>query len=146
MANDNLSSIETVLPPFEVKTNPIQGEIITIKPVTMRHFKDLIKVTAPIFDGVKELKLNDPKGFDNQKLQEFIEANFDNLVEATALMSGKTKDFILDCNMEEISDLFLKCILVNVDFFTKRLLPSLSVQVQNVTKVIRSLGMTTSKL
>lgn len=138
-------TIEGLLPPFGMKTNPIQGEVIEIKPVTMRHFKDLVIVSAPIMEDIKGLNLNNPKNIDKSKLYDFLENNSEAIIKAVSLMSGKSEDFVKDCNMEEMTELLIKCITVNIDFFIKRLMPSLSQQTAEVVKVIRLLGTTTSK-
>lgn len=145
MEISNKDSIESLLPPFSIKTNPIQGEVIEIKPVIMRNFKDLILVCAPIMEDIKGLNLNKPDTSSKEKLYDFLENHTDNIIKAVALMSGKSEQFVEDCNMEEMTDLLIKCITVNIDFFIKRLTPTLSQQTAEVVKVIRLLGTTTSK-
>lgn len=141
----HIDSLEAVTGSVSVKTIPIQGEVLTISPVKFKNIPSLIRVASPIMEEVKTLKLNNltasNAGSDTaMKVGVFLENYQQELTSALALMSGKSEDWVGECDANEITDLFLKCISVNIDFFTRRWLPTMSEHLNTVKQLTALVG------
>lgn len=132
---------------ISLKTKPIQGEVITINPVVFRNIPQLIQVVSPLMADIKDFKLNTVKGDGLppelvDKLQTFLVEKQDSVALALGLMARKDPEWILECNADEVTDLFVKCVAVNIDFFIKKLLPSYAQHLPLLQKVFSLVGST----
>lgn len=132
---------------ISLKTKPIQGEVLTINPVVFRNIPQLILTVSPLMDDIKEFKLNTVQGNGLppeliDKLQTFLVEKQDAVALALALMARKDPEWVLECNADEVTDLFVKCVAVNIDFFIKRLLPSYAQHLPLLQKVFGLVGST----
>lgn len=132
---------------ISLKTKPIQGEVVTINPVVFRNIPKLIQVVSPLMDDIKEFKLNTVKGNVMppeliDKLQTFLVEKQDDVALALGLMARKDPEWVLECNADEVTDLFVKCVAVNIDFFIKKLLPSYAQHLPLLQKAFSLVGST----
>lgn len=148
-ANPNNSHKDTLeaLTGIELSTNPIQGEVVHIKPVVFRNIPQLIKVVSAMMDDIKGFELN--KLSDGalppelvSKLEVFLVERQDEVALALSLMARKEPEWVLECNAGEVTELFVKCVAVNMDFFIKKLLPSYVQHLPLLQKVFSLVGST----
>lgn len=130
------NELDILLPESDVTIN---GEKIDIKPFPFAELPKVIKVLSKMGMAIYELITNDDLQFnENNNLiinQAFIESvgtvvenHFPEVMELTAIYTGKTVDFYKDnaINGEDGLLLIIGIIERNYDFFTKRLAPALT--------------------
>ncbi len=145
-----LDSLEAVTGKVEQSTIPIQGEVLTLTPVKFKNMGDLIVACTPIMGQVKMLELNKLQTGKADaetviKLGNFLVEYKTEITTALALMSGKSEDWVGECDANEVTDLFLKCITVNIDFFIRRWFPSLLQHMQTIKNLTSLAGLNKSK-
>lgn len=119
---------------------------VSIKPFLFEQLPEIIEVTAPIFESLKvdlakrkEDLTAMAKTKDFSKVISFIAAHKDDAYRIiTAFEPDLTTDMLKKMTGDHIAELFITIIEVNLDFFIKRLTPtllrSLSQLVQQVPK------------
>lgn len=141
----HVDTLESVTGSVVKKTIPIQGLVIPIQPVRFKNIPQLIVVATPIMEEVAKLKLNDlsantDRATKAQEVGNFLVKYQKEVTTALALMSEMEEDWVGNCDANEITDLFLKCITVNIDFFTQRWLPTLSTHLSSIKSLIALVG------
>ena len=147
----HVDTLESVTGSVGVKTIPIQGLVIPISPVRFKNIPQLIVVATPIMEEVAKLKLNDlattptSNAAKAKEVGDFLIKIQKEDTTALALMSEMDEEWVENCDANEITDLFLKCITVNIDFFTQRWLPTLSTHLSTIKSLTALVGSSKSK-
>lgn len=128
-------------------TIDIYGEQVEIRALRVKQIPEILVIAAPYYDkltallkeskdfrakvekAVKdgtEVPTDAPFDLSNLDFYNLVSGNINNVVQLIALLSGRSKEWVEELELDHVVMLFLAIVEVNTDFFIKRLLPLLS--------------------
>jgi hypothetical protein len=111
-------SLETMIP-FTQKVE-VHGQEIEVRPVKVKQLAAVTRAMAPL----KELF--DLKTFDKNKVLAGAFEHAEAVARLTEVCTGLERNAMDEWEIDEMIDLFVAVLEVNLDFFTRRVFPSVS--------------------
>lgn len=126
-----MSEISTLFPGQEVKLQ--SGEVITIKPFTFGQLPKALKIGQKLgvllSDLYRQGKFEDQANV-SQNLMVIIGEGGEDLLELIGLGIGKSREWFDTLQGDDGITLTIAFLEVNIDFFTKKMMPQLSEAMQ----------------
>lgn len=120
-----------VISPKEV-TVKFNGEEIKVSPIRMGKLQAFTAAVKPIaFELMGALE-------GSADWLSIVERHADKLIDAVHIATGVPRETLNDCDPAEFIQLATAVIQVNTDFFVHRLLPTVRVAVERLTKTVKA--------
>lgn len=113
-------------------TVTIKGAPFEVGQIKVRNIKRLIDSCGPVYAILQQTKGK----VDASLLASMVSDHMDNIVGIVSAAVDRDAAWVGDLELSELTELFLTVVEVNLDFFIKSLLPSLSARVIGITQSI----------
>jgi hypothetical protein len=117
-----------VIASTRIRVVECRGESVEVKPLTIGQLPRFVKAVRPLLVVHADTIAAD--GFSLDMAVGMVESHADQLVAAIAVATGRPAAWINETTLDEFTELATAVFAVNLDFFVRRLLPSLA---RNVT-------------
>lgn len=128
----------------------IAGETVVLKPLQVKNLKKVLEIMKPMasyFPSIGATPEKEPIDF-----MGLVINHTDTVVQLIALFVDKSEEWVGDLNIAELIDILSAIVEMNLDFFTQRVLPSVSQAMGRLVltfeevKALRGSGLTPSKV
>lgn len=107
----------------------IRGQEIVIRRIKVRQLTQVMQAVVPFYDKLKAIKLRQNKddvSIIRMDLFGLLADHGPDIFKVMAILSDRPIEYIEDLDLDEAVALFVAVLEVNLDFFTQKVLPSLS--------------------
>lgn len=122
MNTDMLASPELATLVDTSQALEVAGERLELTPLKMRQVPAFQVAITPIVAAMPAVNLQE--GFDFGRLQKALLDHVDAAMQAVALMARRDLEWVAELDPDEFLKLAMACFLVNLTFFTDRLVPT----------------------
>lgn len=117
MSQAETSDLTKIIP--EPNTVTVGGKDIPVNTMKVKQLSATIKAIQPFAHAFKA-------GKGNVDMSEIVMNNTDAVIDLVIIMTGESREFVLELGVDELIQLFTKVVEVNLDFFIQKVLPLLS--------------------
>jgi hypothetical protein len=124
-----MSDLASIIP--EANLIHIGGKDIEIKTMKVKQLSATVRSIQPFVSALGK------NGLVNVDVPNIIMSHTDNVVELVQILTGEDKAWVEELGIDELVIVFTKLVEVNLDFFTRKVLPLLSVAMVKLTGNVR---------
>lgn len=116
------------------------GVVITCTQLKVKHLKRVFAIITPLYVALTSLAANEKPDY-----LALVTEHLDQAVELVSILSEKPLEVIGELDADELVVIFAKAVELNLDFFIKSVIPSLSGVIGHATSAMKkSVGSTSS--
>lgn len=118
-----MDDLEALIPPTRDVT--VGGRTITVTPLRLRQLPGFTKAMQPFAPALLA-----------EKWLAVASDHADELADALAIATGEPRDFIADLTLDDVIKLAREVVVMNADFFARRVMPEIKAAMIDVQRVL----------
>ncbi len=133
--SDELGVIEDA----RVRQVRYRDTVIEVRPLTVAQLPRFARAARPVLEELwREVDADDEKTavVDPARVFDWLERFPPQLTEAAAAATGHDPEWIAGAELDQFAELVMAVLSINLDFFVRRLLPTLAVEGRDVVRQI----------